>query len=77
MWKLSISTTSNLSADGIVRMVDRTSFGEDPTLTGAPRGKNVTLRSENPATLMGIVARLQRELERGSVTKITITKEQS
>lgn len=75
-WKLSITTPSNLYADGVVLRVNRSRHTEeDPTLSGGPRGKFVTLRSENVAVLMDIASWFGRDMELGRITKIEIKTE--
>lgn len=75
-WKLSITTPSNLYADGIILKVNRSQYVEtDPTLSGGPKGKYVTLRSEDVRTLMWLVNNLQRDIEMGRVTRIELKKE--
>ncbi len=75
-WKLSITTKSNLYAEGIVRRVDRSYAAQgDPTLSGGARGRFVTLRTERPDVIMVVTERLQRDMEFGAVTRIEIVKE--
>lgn len=73
VWKLSITTPSNLYADGVVLKVNRSRhIEEDPTLSGGPRGRFVTLRSESVAVLMDIASWFQHDMELGRITKIVI-----
>lgn len=75
-WKLSITTPSNLYADGIILMVNRSAYTEtDMTLSGAPKGRYVTLRSEDVRTLIGLMSKLQRDVEMDRITRIELTKE--
>lgn len=76
MWKLSITTPSNLYADGIILRVNRSTFIEtDRTLTGAPKGRFVTLRSEDPKTLIWVMSQLHWDIEVGRVTRIELSQE--
>jgi hypothetical protein len=75
-WKLSITTPSNLYADGIILKVNRSTFVEtDMTLSGAPKGRYVTLRSEDVRSLTWLMSDLQRDIEMGRVTRIELKQE--
>lgn len=75
-WKLSVTTPSNLYADGVILRVNRSSLTEeDLTLSGAPRGRFVTIRSERPESLLRIASWFQRDMELDRITKVEITKE--
>jgi hypothetical protein len=76
VWKLSITTPSNLYADGIILRLNRSTHIEtDQTLSGAPKGRYVTLRSEDVRTLTWLVSNLQRDIEMGRITRIELKKE--
>jgi hypothetical protein len=75
-WKMVITTSASLYADGIYRLFGRETA--DPSLEVSVRGRYVTAKSDDPARLLHIANRSTgREMQRGFVVKIQIQENRS